>query len=257
MGGLVIPLGTVDRPREQRRDTLTVDLGGATGHVAVVGGPRSGKSTVLRTIVTSMSLTTTPQESQFFVLDFGGGTFAPLTSLPHVVRRRHPLRARRRTAHRGGGAGRRGPPRGLLPHQRHRLDRDLPLPARPGTGRRRVRRRVPRRRRLEHAALGLRRPRARDPAAGLPRPDVRPARRHRDRAVGRLPRRDARPPRHPARAQARRRDGLRDRPQGRPARAGRAARAGARAGQAALPRRAAPHRPRRRRPRPSATASTT
>ena len=32
-----------------------------------------------------MSLTTTPQESQFFVLDFGGGTFAPLAGLPHVA----------------------------------------------------------------------------------------------------------------------------------------------------------------------------
>ena len=60
LGGLVVPLGTVDRPREQRRDTLTVNLAGAGGHVAVVGGPRSGKSTLLRTIVTSMSLTTTP-----------------------------------------------------------------------------------------------------------------------------------------------------------------------------------------------------
>jgi S-DNA-T family DNA segregation ATPase FtsK/SpoIIIE len=32
-----------------------------------------------------MSLTTTPLESQVFVLDFGGGTFAPLTKLPHVA----------------------------------------------------------------------------------------------------------------------------------------------------------------------------
>ena len=83
--GLVVPLGTVDRPREQRRDTLSVDLSGASGHVAVVGGPRSGKSTLLRTVVTSMALTTTPQESQFFVLDFGGGTFAPMARLPHVA----------------------------------------------------------------------------------------------------------------------------------------------------------------------------
>ncbi|MBZ5739030.1 type VII secretion protein EccCa [Nocardioides mangrovi] len=85
LGGLVVPLGTVDRPREQRRDTLTVDLSGAGGHVAIVGGPRSGKSTLVRTIVASMSLTTTPQESQFFVLDFGGGTFAPFAGLPHVA----------------------------------------------------------------------------------------------------------------------------------------------------------------------------
>ena len=84
-GGLVVPLGTVDRPREQRRDPLTVDLGGAGGHVAVVGAPRSGKSTLLRTIVASLALTTTPRETQFLVLDFGGGTFAPLAGLPHVA----------------------------------------------------------------------------------------------------------------------------------------------------------------------------
>jgi S-DNA-T family DNA segregation ATPase FtsK/SpoIIIE len=85
LGGLVVPLGTVDRPRDQRRDTMSVNLSGATGHVAVVGGPRSGKSTLLRSIVTSMALTTTPLESQFFVLDFGGGTFASLATLPHVA----------------------------------------------------------------------------------------------------------------------------------------------------------------------------
>jgi S-DNA-T family DNA segregation ATPase FtsK/SpoIIIE len=85
LGGLVVPLGTVDRPREQRRDTLTINLSGSGGHVAVVGGPRSGKSTMLRTIVTSMALTTTPAESQFFVLDFGGGTFSPMVNLPHVA----------------------------------------------------------------------------------------------------------------------------------------------------------------------------
>ncbi|KQY62649.1 MULTISPECIES: type VII secretion protein EccCa [unclassified Nocardioides] len=85
VGGLTIPIGTVDRPREQRRDTMTVSLTGAAGHAAVVGGPRSGKSTLLRTMVTSLALTTTPLESQFFVLDFGGGSFAPLTDLPHVA----------------------------------------------------------------------------------------------------------------------------------------------------------------------------
>ncbi len=82
--GLTVPLGTVDRPRDQRRDTLTVDLAGAGGHVAVVGGPRSGKSTVLLSLVGSLALTTTPLESQFYVLDFDGA-FATMGSLPHVA----------------------------------------------------------------------------------------------------------------------------------------------------------------------------
>ena len=85
LGGLTVPLGTIDRPREQRRDTLTLDLSGAGGHVAVVGSPRSGKSTMLRSLVASLSLVSTPQESQFFILDFGGGSFAPWGRLPHVA----------------------------------------------------------------------------------------------------------------------------------------------------------------------------
>jgi S-DNA-T family DNA segregation ATPase FtsK/SpoIIIE len=84
-GALTVAIGTVDRPREQRRDPFVVNLAGAGGHVAVVGGPRSGKSTLLRTLVTSISLGSTPLETQFYVLDFGGGTFAPLTRLPHVA----------------------------------------------------------------------------------------------------------------------------------------------------------------------------
>ena len=44
---LRVPFGLVDRPLEQRRDALVFDLTGAAGHLAVVGGPRSGKSTAL------------------------------------------------------------------------------------------------------------------------------------------------------------------------------------------------------------------
>lgn len=84
-GALTIPLGITDRPLEQRRENLTISLSGAAGHLAVVGGPRSGKSTLLRSVVTGLSLTQTPHEVQFYVLDFGGGTFSPLARLPHVA----------------------------------------------------------------------------------------------------------------------------------------------------------------------------
>lgn len=84
-GTLTVPLGTVDRPLEQRRENLTVALGGAAGHMAVVGAPRTGKSTVLRSVVAALALTRTPLEVQFYVLDFGGGTFAPLAGLAHVA----------------------------------------------------------------------------------------------------------------------------------------------------------------------------
>ena len=84
-GTLRVPLGTVDLPLEQRRETLVLDLSGAGGNFAIVGGPQTGKSTALRTIVQALSLTYTPQEVQFYVMDFGGGTFAGFANAPHVA----------------------------------------------------------------------------------------------------------------------------------------------------------------------------
>ena len=83
-GRLSIPMGVVDRPYDQRRDILMVDLSGAQGNVAVVGGPQSGKSTTLRTLIMSAAATHTPEQIQFVCLDFGGGTLGSLVNLPHV-----------------------------------------------------------------------------------------------------------------------------------------------------------------------------
>ncbi|MFD6884018.1 type VII secretion protein EccCa [Rhodococcus sp. NPDC060084] len=78
------PVGIVDRPFDQRRDLLVVDLAGAAGNVVIVGGPQAGKSTLLRTLVVSTALTHTAEQVQFYCLDFGGGALAGLAALPHV-----------------------------------------------------------------------------------------------------------------------------------------------------------------------------
>ncbi|WP_052412217.1 type VII secretion protein EccCa [Streptomyces mutabilis] len=83
-GRLRVPVGLVDKPFEQRRDPLIVDLSGAGGHVAVAGGSQSGKSTLARTLIAALALTHTPAEIQFFCLDFGGGGLSQLAALPHV-----------------------------------------------------------------------------------------------------------------------------------------------------------------------------
>jgi ESX secretion system protein EccC len=83
-GQLHAVTGIVDRPFDQRRDPLWADLSGAAGHVGVAGSPQSGKSTVLRTLISSLALLHTPAEVQFYVLDFGGGTVGALAGLPHV-----------------------------------------------------------------------------------------------------------------------------------------------------------------------------
>ncbi|MBG7699437.1 type VII secretion protein EccCa [Streptomyces sp. MC1] len=83
-GRLVIPAGLIDKPYEQRRDPLWLDFGGAAGHMQIIGGPQSGKSTLLRSIIASFALTHTPWEVQFYGLDFGGGGMASVAGLPHV-----------------------------------------------------------------------------------------------------------------------------------------------------------------------------
>lgn len=84
-GPLRIPLGVIDRPYEQRRETLWLDLSAAAGNAAIVGGPQSGKSTAVRTLICAAAATHTPQQVAFYCLDFGGGTLAALAGLPHVA----------------------------------------------------------------------------------------------------------------------------------------------------------------------------
>jgi DNA segregation ATPase FtsK/SpoIIIE, S-DNA-T family len=99
--GLRAAVGVVDKPFEQRRDPLWADLSGAGGHAAVVGAPRTGKSVLLRTLVSSLALGHTPDQARFYILDFGGGTLAGLDGLPHVggvATRLHADRVRRTVA---------------------------------------------------------------------------------------------------------------------------------------------------------------
>ncbi|MEV0129686.1 type VII secretion protein EccCa [Dactylosporangium sp. NPDC050688] len=84
LGRLHSLVGVVDKPFEQRRDPMWIDLSGARGNLVVVGAARTGKSTFLRTLIAGLALTHTPREAQFYCLDFGGGTLAQLAELPHV-----------------------------------------------------------------------------------------------------------------------------------------------------------------------------
>ncbi|RSS60588.1 type VII secretion protein EccCa [Streptomyces sp. WAC07061] len=109
-GGLVVPLGLIDKPFEQRREVLYRDFSGAAGHMMVVGGPQSGKSTLVRTLICAFALTHTPREVQFYGLDFGGGALSSVAELPHVgsiASRLDPERVRRTVAEVAGILARR------------------------------------------------------------------------------------------------------------------------------------------------------
>ncbi|HEU5381128.1 MAG TPA: type VII secretion protein EccCa [Ktedonobacteraceae bacterium] len=84
LGQLCVPIGMMDRPTEQTQVPLILDFSGAGGHLAIVGAPQTGKSMLLRTLLTSLIVTHTPRDVQIYGIDFGGGLLRVFEGAPHV-----------------------------------------------------------------------------------------------------------------------------------------------------------------------------
>ena len=94
---LPIAYGLTDLPAQQARAPLAVDLVHGE-HVMIIGGPRSGRSTALRTIAGSLARDTSPQDVHVYAIDCGANALLPLVALPHcgaVVTRDQPERLQR------------------------------------------------------------------------------------------------------------------------------------------------------------------
>ncbi|MFB7894785.1 type VII secretion protein EccCa [Streptomyces xiamenensis] len=83
-GQLRVPIGVLDDPATQWQGQWILDLTRAGGHAAVVGGPQSGKTTLLRTLMLSLAVTHTPNDVALYGMDLVGGGLRVMDGLPHT-----------------------------------------------------------------------------------------------------------------------------------------------------------------------------
>ncbi|PWV47218.1 S-DNA-T family DNA segregation ATPase FtsK/SpoIIIE [Nocardiopsis sp. L17-MgMaSL7] len=78
-------IGLADLPREQRQCPADLDFTGGESNIVVLGGPQSGKSTLIRTLIATLAWRYPPGRVAVYAIDFGGGSLAPFAELPHVA----------------------------------------------------------------------------------------------------------------------------------------------------------------------------
>ena len=83
---MIYPLvGLFDNPADQAQELLLADTSRGSGHLLVFGSAGSGKSVLLRTMVTSLAMTNSPANVQLYIIDYGGqSALKILETFPHV-----------------------------------------------------------------------------------------------------------------------------------------------------------------------------
>ncbi len=84
LAGQQVAVGLADWPERQAKQAVLYRPAGGGGNLGIAGAPRTGKSTLLQTLVLALAATAGPDRRQFYCLDFGGGNLFELSGLPHV-----------------------------------------------------------------------------------------------------------------------------------------------------------------------------
>ena len=83
--GLRIRIGDLDAPRLHTRLPWFMDLSGQVPHPVIAGGPKSGRTTLLQTLVISSCLAHSPERAAFFLIDNGTGKLGEVAHSPNVA----------------------------------------------------------------------------------------------------------------------------------------------------------------------------
>lgn len=80
---LRVPVGMYDLPVRQEQGIHSVDFA-KDGHLAIYGAPGTGKTTMLKTLITSLCRYYTPEDINLYVIDCGGWGLSVFSNMPHV-----------------------------------------------------------------------------------------------------------------------------------------------------------------------------
>lgn len=80
---LRVPVGIYDRPALQEQGVQYIDFN-IRPHFGIYGGPASGKTTMLKTLILSMGMQFSPADVNLYLLDFGGRSLGAFSGMPHV-----------------------------------------------------------------------------------------------------------------------------------------------------------------------------
>ncbi len=81
--GIMAVLGLIDIPERQYIEPFVVDMS-TISNILVAGINASGKTNLVKTLVTSLATTYTPEKVQFYIMDFSSRTLKLFSNLPHV-----------------------------------------------------------------------------------------------------------------------------------------------------------------------------
>lgn len=94
---LSVEIGIYDDPQNREQPPFIIDFAKG-GHLAVCGSVVSGKSTFLQTLLFALANKYSPDELNFYILDFSGGMLAGFEKMPHtggVIRENETDKARK------------------------------------------------------------------------------------------------------------------------------------------------------------------
>lgn len=81
---LIVPVGIYIHPETSKKETYLINFNQGAGHLAVVGGPGSGKTNFIKTLCLSLAFQYLPDQLHIYIVSYSSRNYEEISLLPHV-----------------------------------------------------------------------------------------------------------------------------------------------------------------------------